>query len=132
MDTKGNLYGTTIYGGSGENGTVFKLSKAGQLTTLYTFCSQTNCTDGEYPMGSLLRDSQGNLYGTTQNGGTYNDGIVYKLSPNGKFTVLHNFTGGTDGGYPYAGLVQDAAGNLYGTALYGGSVGIGTVWKLTP
>jgi uncharacterized repeat protein (TIGR03803 family) len=81
-------------------------------------------------LGYLVRDAYGNLYGTTQFGGTYGAGTVFKLDNAHRETVLHSFSGGLDGSYPYAGLVRDAEGNLYGTTNQGGSSGYGTVFKL--
>ena len=95
---------------------------------LYTF---TGGTDGEFPAAGLIQDSAGNLYGTTSYGNPPQAGSVFKLSPSGKFNVLHSFrTGGTDGARPFASLVRDPAGNLYGTTIEGGSSGSGTVFKL--
>jgi uncharacterized repeat protein (TIGR03803 family) len=147
-DAAGNLYGTTTQGGSAECGgtgcgTIFEVSPAlGRGWTekeLYVFCSVSNCADGEGPIsGPLVRDSAGNLYGTTYFGGTNDAGIVFKLDGTGKETVLHSFTGGTDGAHPWAGLTMDAVGNLYGTTQAGGDlacyapVGCGVVFKLTP
>jgi uncharacterized repeat protein (TIGR03803 family) len=101
------------------------------LTTLYSFCSQSGCADGSSPVAGLLRDSAGNLYGTTQHGGPYNVGVVFKLDPSGNATVLHSFTG-ADGSFPDAGLIMDLAGNIYGTSSAGGASGGGTVFKLDP
>jgi len=127
-DEAGNLYGTTSYGGSHGYGVVFKLDPSGKETVLYNFCSQTNCTDGEIPYAGLIRDEDGNLYGTTYFGGIapiYDGyGVVFKLDPSGKETVLHTFTGGADGGNLYAGVIRDEAGNLYGSS--------GAVFKLDP
>jgi len=135
MDAVGNLYGAAAVGGNSicddGCGTLFKLSKAGKLTVLYTF---QNGDDGGYPNGGLVRDSKGNLYGTTS-GGTTNsfDGTVFKLSKAGAFTELHIFSGGTDGGKPLSGLIQDAAGNLYGTTYTSaGFNGPGVVFEVTP
>ena len=131
-DAEGNLYGTTLYGGTGTYGTVFKLNTAGKETVLYNFCSKTNCTDGADPEGGLVQDSEGNLYGTTSFGGTHGEGIVFKLSKTGKETVLYNFKGGTDGRHPLANLIRDSEGNLYGTTIFGGdSADDGTVFKLS-
>jgi len=151
LDAQGNLYGTTGYGGNLEcNGTgcgvVFKLSPDGAETVLYTFCSLSSCADGANPGGGpLVLDSKGNLYGTTDRGGRYPDncnhngcGVVFKLDTAGKETVLHNFTGGADGGIPVTGLVMDDSGNLYGTAVQGGdtkcnpSNGCGVVFQIRP
>jgi uncharacterized repeat protein (TIGR03803 family) len=131
-DGAGNLYGTTGYGGKSGNGTVFKLSKWGKETILHSF----NGANGQYPFSTLLRDSAGNLYGTTSMGGNSGNGTVFKLSPTRKETVLHNFASGKDGQTPYAGLVEDENGNLYGTTSSGGAgcdgFGCGTVFKVGP
>jgi uncharacterized repeat protein (TIGR03803 family) len=126
-DSAGNLYGTTYNGGTTNAGVVFKLDAAGQETVLYSF---TGGTDGGYPYAGVIRDSAGNLYGTTYNGGTANAGVVFKLDTAGQETVLYSFTGGADGGYPYAGVIEDSAGNLYGTTAYGGARYAGVVYKV--
>jgi len=128
-DSNGNLYGTA-FGGQANQGVVYKLDTNNQETVLCGFPSPTR--DGSNPGWGLLRDSAGNLYGTTGAGGTSHAGIVYKIDTTGHETVLHNFTGGLDGGSPYAGLVADDQGNLYGTAPSGGSFGGGVVFKLDP
>jgi uncharacterized repeat protein (TIGR03803 family) len=140
-DAAGNLYGTTIAGGPTNNGVVFKLTPAGVETVLYSF---TDSADGGTPQGSLLLDAQGNLYGTTARGGTFNTtcpsgcGVVYKVTPAGKETVLYSFQGLPDGNQPLAGLVRDSARNLYGTTAFGGvptsdfATGGGTVFKISP
>jgi len=128
-DQAGTLYGTTETGGASGAGTVFKVSKSGTLTVLYSF---TGGSDGANPFAGLLRDAAGNFYGTTANGGTSGVGTVFKLSKSGKETVLHSFAGGTtDGCYPYGGLLQDTAGNFYGTTEVCGASGVGTVFKLS-
>jgi uncharacterized repeat protein (TIGR03803 family) len=132
-DSAGNLYGTTEGGGASGAGVVFKLDKTGE-TVLYSF--KASPTDGGMPMAGLIRDSAGNLYGTTTAGGASDQGTVFKLDPIGTETVLYSFTGGGDGGRPYAGLIQDSAGNLYGTTTTGGvsggcdGPGCGVVFKL--
>jgi uncharacterized repeat protein (TIGR03803 family) len=133
-DAEGNFYGTTSVGGASGNGTVFELTRKGTETVLYSF---TGAADGFAPYGGVIRDAKGNLYGTTFQGAGIgcNDagcGTVYELTSAGKFTVLHTFTGGADGGNPAAGLVMDKGGNLYGTTYGGGPHGHGTVFKLTP
>ena len=133
-DAEGNLYGTTAYGGSSNCesglgcGTVFKLDKTGKgkETVLYSF---TGGTDGANPYAGLIRDADGNLYGTTAFGGSSNAGTVFRLDATGKETVLYSFSG-VDGENPYASLIRDAAGNLYGTTFRGGESGLGTVFKL--
>ncbi len=133
-DAAGNLYGTTVYGGitsplcKSGCGTVFKVNPTGLFTLLHSF---TGKHDGRMPLTSLIRDAAGNLYGTTQLGGEFNLGTVFKIGPTGRDTVLHTFSG-TDGSTPYGGLVEDAAGNLYGTAEHGGAFDWGVVFKLTP
>jgi uncharacterized repeat protein (TIGR03803 family) len=108
-------------------------------SVLYNFCSLTNCADGKEPNRNIVRDSEGNIYGTTMSGGQFGQGVLYRVSPSGIETVLHDFgSTSTDGQVPY-GLVADAAGNLYGTTQVGGShippfqtVGGGTLFKMTP
>ncbi len=122
IDSSGNLYGTTaFYGLCSECGTVFKISTAGKFTTLHPF--QGNVTDGGFPKGNLLLDSQGNIYGTTSSGGKNNSGTVFKISPSGTETVLHSFgaTDSGDGQNPSGTLVIDSSGNLYGTTQNGGT-----------
>jgi len=152
-DAGGNLYGTTKEGGNAECGgsgcgVVFELSPQSDgswtETVLYTFCSLSNCADGALPLaGPLVRDSEGNIYGTTYFGGAYHNcdvdgcGAVFKLDSRGSETVLHSFTGGADGEFPYAGLMRDSSGNLYGTTQGGGatcytSYTCGVVFKITP
>jgi len=131
-DAAGNVYGTTFFGGSGcppyGCGTVFKVNSAGKETVLYSF---TGKPDAEYPYAGLVRDSAGNLYGTTINGGATGWGTVFKVNSTGKETVLYSFTGGADGGNPYGTLLGDRAGNLYGTTASGGTSGSGTVFKVS-
>jgi uncharacterized repeat protein (TIGR03803 family) len=131
QDSAGNLYGTTFGGGASGLGVVFKLNKTGE-TVLYSF----TIADGANPYAGLTRDSAGNLYGTTSAGGASNSGVVFKLDTTGTETVLHSFTGGADGAKPSAGMIQDSAGNLYGTTYYGGSgrtsSGNGVVFMLKP
>jgi uncharacterized repeat protein (TIGR03803 family) len=132
IDGAGNLYGTTYSGGTPGGGTVFKIDSSGTPTVLYNFCSQSGCEDGEAPFAALVRDSAGNLYGTTDFGGFFGQGTVFKLDTTGKETVLRSFNGASDGGQPVAGLALDGAGNLYGTTPSFGAYGFGTVFKLTP
>jgi uncharacterized repeat protein (TIGR03803 family) len=129
--TNGNFYGTTEYGGANHYyGTVFKITPSGTLTTLYSFCSQNNCIDGEGPYAGLVQATNGNFYGTTVFGGANNLGTVFEITPGGRLTTLHSFDGG-DGEYPYGGLVQATDGNFYGTTEEGGN-GFGTIFKITP
>jgi uncharacterized repeat protein (TIGR03803 family) len=139
-DKAGNLYGTTQSGGANNLGSVFELKLSGGVwteTLLYSFAG--GVTDGEYPEYSpLVFDAAGNLYGTTQNGGSScNCGTVFKLTKSGstwKETVLHAFLGYAqkDGYLPQAGLSFDTAGNLYGTTYQGGAFNVGTVFQLAP
>ena len=129
QDASGNLYGTTLYGGTNNLGTVFKVTPAGVETVLYSFGTGT---DGQYPRAGLIQDASGNLYGTTFEGGTNGLGTVFKVTPVGVETVLYSFGAGIDGQYPYARLIQDASGNLYGTTFQGGTNGLGTVFKISP
>ena len=135
-DSKGNLYGTTFQGGIYSNGnsygTVFKIDSTGKETVLHSFNPYAPpYNDGAWPLGgSLLRDSAGNLYGTTYLGGLENLGMVFKLAPNGSESVLYGFGGTGDGRFPYGNLVRDAAGNLYGVTMQGGAFEVGTVFKL--
>jgi uncharacterized repeat protein (TIGR03803 family) len=121
LDSAGNLYGTTPNGGSAGAGLVYKLDTAGHETVLYNF---TGGVDGANPIAGVIRDSNGNLYGTTQSGGAASfdyQGVVYKLDTTGHETVLYTFTGGSDGGQTQAGLILDSTGDLFGTATGGGS-----------
>jgi len=134
QDAHGNLFGVTRNGGDpacdgwyGGCGTVFELDAAGNFTTLHTF---TGNPDGGYPGGVLVLDAEGNLYGTTMNGGTYEAGTLFKLDPTGAVTILHNFTNRRDGGAPMGSLIRDAAGNFYGTTQQGGYRSRGTLYKL--
>jgi uncharacterized repeat protein (TIGR03803 family) len=131
-DSAGNLYGTTVDGGAFGKGVVFKVDTTNSESVLYSFAGGS--ADGANPNGDLVRDQSGNIFGTTELGGASNDGIIYKLSPSNHETVLHVFTGGTDGGQPRAGLTVDSAGHLYGTGYYGGSgcALCGVVFKVLP
>jgi uncharacterized repeat protein (TIGR03803 family) len=137
----GNLYGTTLSGGSYGYGTAFQLSKDGTgaytvFTVLHSF-NNNSATDGASPYASLVQASDGNLYGMTYQGGSYGSGTAFQLSKDGTgaytvVSVLRSFNNvATNGGYPYAGLVQAADGNLYGTTWSGGSYGSGTAFQLS-
>jgi uncharacterized repeat protein (TIGR03803 family) len=131
----GDFFGTTEAGGANGWGTVFKITPSGTLTTLYSFCSQRGCRDGEYPHGGLVRAVSGNFYGTTANGGAYDAGTIFKITPTGTLTTLYNFcsqSGCADGSDPQAALIQATDGNFYGTTFYGGNDASGTVFKITP
>jgi hypothetical protein len=168
FDSVGNLYGTTSRSGSegcplSGCGTVFEISPPAQKggtwteTTLYTFQGMSGgATDGAVPVGGVIIDEQGNLYGTTAYGGngpcklsgsTTGCGIVYELTPPAKrggqwtYTILYNFQGGDDGQFPWGDLVFDKQGNLYGATQFGGGKGTtcdpfyqycGTVFRLGP
>jgi uncharacterized repeat protein (TIGR03803 family) len=127
LDSKGNVYGTASDGGASGDGVVFKIDTSGQETVLYSF---TGGSDGGFPYGSIIGDSAGNLYGTTNGGGASGAGVVFKVDLSGRETVLYSFSGGADGGYPLAGLIRDPAGNLYGTTNGGGASGAGVVFKV--
>jgi uncharacterized repeat protein (TIGR03803 family) len=137
-DASGNLYGTAVEGGPKGYGTVFKLSPLGKETTLYSFPG--NSTDGMSPEAGLVRDSAGNLYGTTLLGGRMSQcigngcGVAFKLSPTGAETVLHRFSeAAKDGCEPSAALIRGPAGNLYGaTTFCGSSSGLGSLFKIVP
>jgi uncharacterized repeat protein (TIGR03803 family) len=145
FDGAGNLYGTTLAGGSEGEGVVFKLKPRtdGRWTesVLYSFCSAANCSDGSEPLAGLIFDGTGNIYGTTAIGGAQGWGVAFVLIPTAsgiwKEKVLHHFRAGTDGADPFAGLIFDAVGNLYGTTTAGGNCkiatsGCGIVFELTP
>jgi uncharacterized repeat protein (TIGR03803 family) len=125
-DPAGNLYGTTVRGGMRGSGVVFRISKSGVHRTLYKFTGP----DGAQPYAGLARDAAGNLYGTTDTGGDYGKGTIFKLAPDGAETVLHIFTGQAGGNRPYAPLLVDSAGNLYGSTRAGGTGRLGTIFKL--
>jgi uncharacterized repeat protein (TIGR03803 family) len=128
--TNGDLYGTTQAGGANGSGTVFKITPSGTLTTLYSFCSQSGCTDGDGP-NPLVQATNGNFYGTATQGGANGYGTVFKITPSGTLMTLLSFNG-TDGEYPST-LVQATDGSLYGTTSGGGAHGYyGTVFKITP
>jgi uncharacterized repeat protein (TIGR03803 family) len=132
----GNFYGTSQVGGVNAKGSVFEVTPGGTISTLYSFCSQPNCVDGWIPVGALVLGIDGDLYGTTQNGGSNGMGVVFKITTEGLYTVLHSFDG-TDGNGPESGLALATDGNFYGTTFSGGSYtfctdGCGTVFKMTP
>jgi uncharacterized repeat protein (TIGR03803 family) len=141
FDNAGNLYGTTVTGGANGNGTVFELTPSGSgwmETVLYSF---VDASDGIIPIGGLLLDEKGNLYGLTQQGGAAGYGTAFELSPHSgggwTKTTIYAFAGGSDGSFPYGGLISDSKGNLYGFTLSGGTgpcqyygPGCGTVFEL--
>jgi len=124
----GNFYGTTVDGGTnGGNGTIFRLTPGGAISTLHTF---SGGNDGAHPRGTLAQGTDGSLYGTCYEGGADGLGTVFKMSTSGKFATLYSFTGGSDSADPAAGLVQASDGNFYGTA--SGSSDYGAVFRITP
>lgn len=135
MDKDGNLYGTTVDGGNGrqqgadcENdcGTVYKMSRGGNIAILHAF---TGLDDGGEPFGGITIDAQGNTYGTTQKAGAGHNGVLFKVTPEGAYSVVHAFAGGSDdGARPIGNLTLDDAGNIYGRALGG----LGNLFKVTP
>jgi uncharacterized repeat protein (TIGR03803 family) len=157
--TDGNVYGTANGGGVSSNsactayefkgcGTVFKITPGGTVTTVYNFCSQTNCIDGYIPSGPLVQGADGNFYGATIFGGTnqtecdgFSCGTVFKVTPSGTLTTLHSFSGAPEGYGPMGALAQAADGKFYGVTTYGGAYntqacaapyGCGTVFTITP
>jgi len=127
--TNGNLYGTTSAGGANGDGTVFQITTGGTLTTLHNF-NHLSPIDGAQPYGGLIQARDGNLYGTTNRGGSRNVGIVYRITTSGTLKTLHDLDYQPDGALPYAGLVQASNGSFYGTAPVGGGSD-GTVFELT-
>jgi len=141
LDGAGNLYGTTLNGGNAGNGVVFRLGppSSGSVWTEQVLHSFDASTDGNFPRTGVILDASGNLYGTTENGGTFGWGTVFEVSPpaagssNWTEAVLHNFDFGTDGGGPgLSTLVQDSTGNLYGTTEVGGTPKGGIAFELSP
>jgi uncharacterized repeat protein (TIGR03803 family) len=144
----GNFYGTTYTGGSNNFGTVFQISPSGTFRSLYSF---TGSNDGGNPTAALMQGSDGGFYGTTTYGGPFTNvvdflgdvgyGTIFRISTNGIFSTIYSFSGGNDGGNPYAGLTQGPNGMLYGTTAYGGSstnmedssgeIGFGTAFQTT-
>ncbi len=129
----GNFYGTTLGGGAHEgNGTVFRMTASGMVTTIYSFCAMPNCADGYSPNGALLQGADGNLYGTTSGGGAKDSGTVFKITLEGALTTLYSFCTQpdcADGSNPVAEMTQGADGNLYGMTSQGGK-GSGTIFGI--
>jgi uncharacterized repeat protein (TIGR03803 family) len=129
----GDLYGTTLGGGTGTGGTIFKITPDGTLTTLYNFCSLSECADGEGPQAKLVEAADGNLYGTTSEGGPGYHGTIFKMTPGGTLTTLYTFCaqdGCPDGQYPF-GLIQASNGDFFGTTTQGGVNNAGTIFELS-
>ena len=134
QDENGELFGSTGSGGDYGFGTIFKVTPAGTLTVLHSFCADSDCPDGDQPLSALVRAADGAFYGTTWAGGTRESGVVFRITPEGAFTVLYTFCsqqGCADGANPFGALVQGEDGALYGATFYGGLNRDGTVFKIT-
>jgi uncharacterized repeat protein (TIGR03803 family) len=132
--TDGNFYGTTVYGGKQNAGTMFQLTASGTETVLYNFCAQSGCSDGSYPEW-LTQASDGNFYGETYGGGAKGDGTIFKITSSGQLTSLYSFCAQTscgDGSFPQSALVQASDGDFYGTTVGGGAHNQGTIFKVNP
>jgi uncharacterized repeat protein (TIGR03803 family) len=141
LGANGNFYGMTSRGGANNGGTVFEISPAGKLTTLYSFCSAGKCPDGRAPQGTLMQAANGNLYGALFSGGSPTHcaggcGTIFQITPAGVFSVFHSFCSTTecthDGSFPSTGLTQGANGNYFGTTSSGGPSQVGIVYEITP
>ena len=134
--TDGNFYGTTSLGGANGNGMVYQITAAGAFTDLHDFSATSGGaqnaanSDGATPYHGVIQGSDGNFYGTASAGGSSGDGTIYRITSTGVFTTLYNFRNTTDGYSPKSALIQDGSGNLYGTTEQGGSAGVGTIFKL--
>ena len=124
LDSAGNIYGTTDFGGANVDGVVFRLAPNGKETLLHTFSG----ADGSQPDGAVIVRSNGDIYGSASSGGASDNGVLFMLSAKGKLKVLHSFTT-TDGSFPRGNLYRDKSGNLYGTALFSGANSSGTVFE---
>ena len=145
-DSSGNLYGTTQFGGPNDTGSVYKITSSGAITPLHNFgevdgSTDEEDTDGGVPVGALALGNDGNLYGTTSEGGAYGSGTIFQISPSGTFNTIYTFSsdinnntdtyGNTDGSSPTTALTLGRDGNFYGTTYYGGPNDSGTVFKLS-
>jgi uncharacterized repeat protein (TIGR03803 family) len=133
--TDGNFYGTTFFGGGNGLGAVFEITPQGQVTILHSFGDGSVPNDGTGPSDSMIQGSDGNFYGTTPNGGSGGAGVVFKISSQGQYTILHNFGDGSvpnDGHLSSGRIIQGSDGNFYGETQQGGTAGFGTVYKMTP
>ena len=132
QDAKGNLYGSAANNGAFGGGVVFKIDPSGAYSVLYSFCALASCADGSTPTSWITLDSTGNLYGTTEKGGTTGNGVVFRIAASGVETVLYTFENATQNpSNQETGLVLDAAGNLYASTYSGGKYGVGSIYKLT-
>jgi len=129
----GRLYGTTAYSTNSccvPAGTVFEITLGGQLTTLHTFCLVQGCPDGSDPVAGVIQSNNGTLYGTTYQGGAYNQGTVFKITPAGVITTIYSFCNCGDGAAPFGQLLQATDGDIYGTTNVGGANNYGTVFVI--
>jgi uncharacterized repeat protein (TIGR03803 family) len=124
----GNLYGTTQAEGAFAQGTIFRMRLDGAVTTLHAFKAGP---DGAHPGAALLQAADGSFYGTTQYGGTYDHGTIFRLTPGGAFNVVYTFAGGFDGGHPRASLIEGSDGNLYGTTYDNGAYNFGIAFQMS-
>jgi uncharacterized repeat protein (TIGR03803 family) len=134
LATDGNFYGTTFLGGADGAGTFFQVTASGTLTTLYSFCTQSDCTDGKYPEWELVQGTDGNFYGATDAGGAYGAGTIFQIANSGTLTTLYTFCAQNacpDGSTPSGGLLQATDGNFYGTTHSGGASNHGTVFRMS-
>jgi uncharacterized repeat protein (TIGR03803 family) len=136
--TDGNIYGMTETGGANGGGTLFKMTPSGTLTTLYEFCSESGCTDGEDPSTKLVQAANGDFYGEAYSGGAHGGGTIFRITPTGTLTTLYSFcsdyvvnVGCVDGQGPND-LIQATNGSLYGATYSGGANGDGTLFKIAP
>jgi uncharacterized repeat protein (TIGR03803 family) len=131
LATNGNFYGTTSFGGAHNSGTIFQFTPAGELTTLYSFCSESNCSDGSNVQNALVQGPGNQFYGATISGGINGAGTIFAITPTGKFGTIHRFDY-KDGAYPYGQLLLASGGNLVGTTLSGGARSDGTIFEISP
>jgi len=133
---EGDFYGVTLLGGANVQGTIFRLTPAGKLTTLYSFCAKAYCRDGSAPTGGLTVGPGHTFYGTAASGGEFYHGVLFSITASGQYGILHNFCaerGCFDGASPQAAPTLGPDGNLYGTASSGGDKDdVGTVYKMVP
>jgi len=130
-----HLYGTSTYGGAYGLGNILQIAPSGEVTSIYAFCAQSDCPDGEFPVSTLVMGPDGDFYGATQNGGAYNYGSVFKVSTSGVLTTLHSFDI-FDGVEPYGSLLLASNGNIYGTTNAAGActtegAGCGTIFVIS-